>query len=280
MKTNDIPDWQDVERRAVSLIDKGHMLQELGQHADAFACFDEAVTISLSLSEQSDPVALVLSQALDNKANSLVELGRVNEAIRCYDGAIQVHEGFVRGHGTPKDMRELALSMMNKGRARMLLDHYDQAHECFDLAELSLARYGQFDDYARLVHNVADLLFRQGRFEAAVERYEAALYMWEEFWQPSPDPTDYPKSEYAYTLCCRADALRHLGRREEALESTTRAISLQRAEMNLRNHPQVREELAETLKLRGDIFAEQGDATRAEECFREAASLGREPNAR
>jgi tetratricopeptide (TPR) repeat protein len=249
------------------------MLQQLAQEAEAFACFDEAVRICRPLSEKSDAVALVLSQALDNKANALVELGRMNEALRCYDDAIQIHEGFVRGSGTPKDMREMAISMMNKGRARMLLNHHEKAQECFDLAEPSLAQYGQCDDYARLVQNVADLLFRQGRYEAAVERYDAALYFWEDFWPLSPETKDDPKSEYAHTLCCKADAFRHLGQLEEAFDATDRAIPLHRAALNLTNGPREREDLAGALKQHGDILSELGRAGEAQDFFREASNL-------
>jgi len=134
MNADQVPNWEGVEGQAVSLIDRGHLFQRLGQNEEALMSFDKAVAICHPISDKSDPVALVLAQALDNKANALVDLGRLPEAVLCFDQAIQVHNGFVRGDGTWQDVREIAVSVMNKGRALMLLGRNDEARACFEQA--------------------------------------------------------------------------------------------------------------------------------------------------
>jgi hypothetical protein len=62
-----------------------------------------------------------------------VNLGRGDPLFR---QAIQVHEGFVRGDGTWQDVREIAVTMMNKGRALMLLGIANGPKKRKDLAEL------------------------------------------------------------------------------------------------------------------------------------------------
>lgn len=44
------PDWQDVERQGVALIDKGILLTGLGDRVGAFASFDKAVSICRPIS--------------------------------------------------------------------------------------------------------------------------------------------------------------------------------------------------------------------------------------
>jgi len=66
MSKSESADWQDVERRGVTLIDKGHQFQQLGCDEDALASFDKAVTICLSMAEAPEPVELIHAQALDN----------------------------------------------------------------------------------------------------------------------------------------------------------------------------------------------------------------------
>jgi hypothetical protein len=87
MNADESPHWPEVERQAVSLIDKGILLTGPGDHAGAFASFDKAVSICRRISDKSDPVALILAQALDNKARSLIDLGRSAEAVPCFDEA-------------------------------------------------------------------------------------------------------------------------------------------------------------------------------------------------
>src|ERR1019366_1510784 len=130
MNANSRENWQDVERRTVSLIDKGHMLQRLGQNSEALASFDKAVTICRGMSDKSDSVALILAQALDNKASALMDLNRLAEAVPFFDEAIQVHEGIVRGDGREQDVREIAISVMNKGLALMRLGRSEEALAC------------------------------------------------------------------------------------------------------------------------------------------------------
>jgi tetratricopeptide (TPR) repeat protein len=107
--------------RGVALIDKGILLTGLGDHERALTSFDKAVSICRPISEKFDPVALILAQALDNKARSLIDLGRSGEAVPCFEEAIQVHEGIVRGEGTQQDVREIATSVRIVSHPRLLI---------------------------------------------------------------------------------------------------------------------------------------------------------------
>jgi tetratricopeptide (TPR) repeat protein len=262
MNADQMPNWEDVEKHAVSLIDKGHILQRLGQDAEALAAFDKAATICRPLSGQIERIDLVLSQALDNKGNALVDLGQTARSLACFDEAIQ--------RGTCKQMWGIAISMMNRGRALMLLGENERALDCLEWARQDLASWGSMDDFARVLLNIGEVQFRQGRFLTALEEYDAARFCWEEHFLDDPDA---PKSDYAYTFYCKADALLRLGRRHEALESCDRSIALQRAAVNHTNGPREREDLAGAVTVRGRILNKLGHTKQAQACFREAAKL-------
>jgi tetratricopeptide (TPR) repeat protein len=198
------PDWQDVERRGIGLIDKGILLAELRDHGGALTSFDNAISICLPISDKSDPVALILAQALDNKARSLMDLGRSAEAVPCFDEAIQVHEGIVRGGGTGQDVCEIAISVMNKGLALMHLDRNDDALACFEQALDGFEQCGSDSDLALAYANCGDLFFRQDRFDEALRALEKSVAVWEHLTAGAPDAS---KTDYAYALFSRADVL-------------------------------------------------------------------------
>jgi len=263
------PDWQDVERQGVSLIDKGILLTRLGDHKEALASFDKAVSICRPIFEKSDPVALILAQALDNKARALMDLGRPAEAIPCFDESIHVHEGIVRGEGSPRDIREIAVSVMNKGLALMHLNRNDDdALACFEQALEGFEKCGSGSDAARALTNCGDLFFRQDRFEEALAALEKSLVLWEAAYQP-----DASKSDHAYALFSRADVLLQLGRYQEALDSSDRSIDIFRTVVSHANGPGEREDLADSLKLHGQVLTKLGRVKEADECFREAEKL-------
>jgi tetratricopeptide (TPR) repeat protein len=270
MNANAKPDWQNVERQGVALIDKGILLTGLGDHAGALTSFDKAVLICRPISEKSDPVALILAQALDNKARSLIDLGRSAEAVPCFDEAIQVHEGIVRGEGTVQDVREIATSVMNKGLALMHLDRNDDALACFEQALNGFEECGSDADVALGLANCGDLFLRQDRFDDALEALGKSVAVWEDVAACAPDAS---KSDYAYALFSRADVLLHLGRYQEALDSSDRSVAIFRTVVSHASRPKAREDLADALKLHGGVLTKLGRIKEADECFREAKEL-------
>jgi tetratricopeptide (TPR) repeat protein len=270
MNADQVPNWESVERQAVSLVDDGHRFQRLGQDEKALASFDKAVTICRGMSEKSDPVALALAQALDNKGNALVELERLVEAIPCFDEAIRIHEGFVRGDGTPQDVREIAVTVMNKGLALMLLGRNDEARACLERAIDGFERCGSREDYCRAWLNNAELYIRQKRFREALPAIDEAIAAWEDVISDKPGTLN---ADYVYTLYCRADVLLNLGCCQEALDFSDRAIALNRAMVEAANGPKEREDLAVAVNLRGDVLTKLGRTDEAQDCFREAAQL-------
>jgi len=268
------PDYAEnlrhVDRRAVSLIDKGILFRQRGKNEMALASFDKAVTICRPLSDKSDPVALVLAQALDNKARSLMDLDRTAEAIPCFDEAIRVHEGIVCGDGTEQDVHEIAISVMNKGLALMRLGNSEEALACFERALDGFRRSESNEDAARALLNCGELYIRQGRLDAALAAYNEALASWEAVIDDEPDGT---MADYAYTLYGKADVLHCLERYGEALDLTDRSIALHRAVLKHANGPSERETMAVAVNLRGHILTKMGRSKEAQECFREAAQL-------
>lgn len=168
-----------VVRRTVSLIDNGRVYSRLGLPTKALACFEKAVAICRHLSAKSDLVALSLAQALDNKANALVDLERVSQAIPVYQEAIQIQENNRHGDGEPEEIRDMAISVMNQGRAFMLQGLYDEARDCFQRAIASFRACGTCQDLALLLVNYGDLSFRQGNLDEAVAVLSESVAAWE-----------------------------------------------------------------------------------------------------
>jgi tetratricopeptide (TPR) repeat protein len=270
MNADNAENWEGVERQAVSLIDKGILLRGLGQDDAALASFEKAVTTCRAVSDESDPVALVLAQALDNKARALMDLERVAEAIPCFDEAIRVHEGIVRGEGTEQDVREIAISMMNKGLALMRLGRSEEALTCFEQALDGFRQCESDEDAARVLLNCGELYIRQNRLDEALSAYDESLAGWEAVAGDEPDDA---MADYAYTLYGKADVLHRLERHGEALDLSDRSIALHRTVMNHANGPRERKTLAEAVNLRGHILTKLGRTSEAQECFREAARL-------
>jgi tetratricopeptide (TPR) repeat protein len=270
MNAEEVPNWEDVETQAVSLIDSGRLSQRLGQNEEAFASFDKAVTICRPVSEKSDAVALVLAQALDNKANALMDLDRLAEAVPCFDEAIQVHEGIVRGDGTWQDVHEIAITVMNKGRALMLLGRSEEALACFEQALDGFERCESDEDAVSTVLNCGYRFTRQVGLDEALAAYSKSLSVWEAVTVDEPDAT---MADYAYTLYGKADVLHRLERYGEALDLSDRSIALHRTVVDHVNGPRERKTMAEAVNLRGHILTKLGRTEEAQECFREAAQL-------
>jgi tetratricopeptide (TPR) repeat protein len=270
MSKSESADWQDVERRGTTLIDKGHQFQQLGCDEDALASFDKAVTICRNTAEAPEPIKLICAQALDNKARALMDLKRLDEALPCFDEAIQVHEGIVRGDGTGQDVREIAVSVMNKGLVLMRLGRNTEALACFERAIDCFEQCQSGEDYARAWLNCGELYARQNRFDQAVAAFDESAAAWEAATAFKPDAA---KADYAYTLFSKADVLRHIRRYHEALELCDRSIAIHRTVVSRANGPRQRKDLAEALNLRGHILTDLGHTKEAQECFREAARL-------
>ena len=268
MNENESRRWQEVEKRAASLIDKGQLLQSLGQNEEALACFEVAVAITRGARDRSDSVALMLPQALDNKGSALMDLDRLTEALICYDEAIQVHRGIVGHDGTWNDTREIALSIMNKGLALMRLGRHEEATE--DLARVFLNLGEVF--VRRDALNLAGTCLRDSIYHWQLAAWEAATGQPADThstqllecvdWDTASDAvieeqSDAFKADYAYTLYAWADVEQREGKYQQAVDHVDSAIAYQRAIIGHVPCPKVREDLIESVKLRGRILANQ-----------------------
>jgi len=257
MNANDERNVESVIRQTVSLIDNGRIYSRLGQPTKALACFVKAVAICRPLSAHSDLVTFSLSQALDNQANALVDLERVTEAIPVYEQAIQIHENNRHGDGEPEEIREMAISVMNQGRAFMLQGLHDEARECFQRAIADFWDCGTCEDLALGLVNYGDLCFRQGNLNEAVAVFSKSVAAWQTV---VANGFEEWKVEYSYSLFSLADVFFRLGCYRDALEFAQRAAVIQRDILNYTNDPQDRNDLRDILKLCGDILNKLGEA--------------------
>jgi tetratricopeptide (TPR) repeat protein len=175
MSTYDSQDWRHVVEQTTALIDEGREHERTGRYEAALARFDEGVNLCRHSSSKSDEVALALAQVLDNKGCALMDLERLIEAVFCFDEAIEIHEGFVRGDGSGQDVREIAVSEMNKGLALMRLGRNDEARGFFERAIDGFERCESRGDSARAWLNNAELYIRQKRFSEALPAINEAL---------------------------------------------------------------------------------------------------------
>jgi len=263
-------EWQEVERRGVSLIDKGITERELGLHEEALTTFNKAIDVSRSVSHESDPVARILAHALDNKARSLMDLGRPAEAIPCFDEAISVQEGVVGGDRTWRAIREIAVSVMNKGAALAQLSRDEDALDCFECALDGFRQCESAEDAARALINCGNLYFRRLRFDEALAMLDEsqAILGAETAYEPEAS-----KVVYAYALASKAHLLLALERYHEACDLCDRSLGILRAVVSYANGPGEREDLGDTLELHGQILTALGRVKEAAECFREAEEL-------
>lgn len=271
MNERELQDWEQiVVEQTTELIDKGREHQRNGRYEEALERFDYAVNLCRPVSDKSDEVALALAQALDNKGRALMDLERLIEAVFCFDEAIEIHEGFVRGDGEWQDVREIAVSAMNKGLALMRLRRDDEARVSIERAIDGFERCGSRDDFARAWLNNAELYIRQKRFAEALPAIDEALAAWEAEAGGQPGASN---EDCVYALFCRADVLFNLGRYQEALEFADCSFPLQRIIVEQGNDPQELVNLIKALELRGSILTKLGQTKDAEKCFREAGSL-------
>jgi tetratricopeptide (TPR) repeat protein len=162
---------------------------------------------------------------------------------------------------------------MNKGLALMRLGRNDESLACFERALDGFDECESNEDAARALTNCGDLYFRQGRFEEALTALEKSVTLWEAV---TAYDVDASKSDHAYSLFSKADMLLHLGRFQQALASSEHCLAIQRAVRGHANGSQQRNDLADALKLHGEILTKLGRVDGAEECLREAAQLKRQ----
>lgn len=172
---------------------------ELGRKDEAVEAFDE----SLKLNPDD-------AEGWQWKASLLTEMKRYNESLEAYDKAIEL---------TPEnDTKDLALNWFSKGWA---LNKTGRQEEARAALQKSLEYYDQ-----AILKNAGDIsllqqkgmaLFELGRYDDAIEVYDQVL-------------TDSHDIEFSATKTSarigKGDALRALGKNEEAISAYNKAIEL------------------------------------------------------
>jgi tetratricopeptide (TPR) repeat protein len=106
---------------------KGHALDDLGNHEEAIQCYDKALELDSNH-----------AIAWNNKGFALAKLGKYNEAIQCYDKTLELdsnhaiawnNKGFALGYPTA-----IARAWNNKGLALENLGNHEEALQCYDKA--------------------------------------------------------------------------------------------------------------------------------------------------
>ncbi|HEY1661709.1 MAG TPA: tetratricopeptide repeat protein [Verrucomicrobiae bacterium] len=247
-----LPDADAVIRQATSLIEKGGLFTVLGDNNAALASYDRAIETCRPLSGKVDKVAVLLSQALDNKGSVLLDLGRPADTILAFEQAIHIYSDNVRGEGNDYDAQEIAISIMNCGRAYMLLGRFDEAKEYLERAVTAFDAIGSPENLALAIVNLGDLYFHQGDLKESLTMLQRSVEIWESI---SPFWPDTHKYEFAYALFAKADVLFRLGFYDEALESLGRCAKILGAIVEITNQTSDRHDLADAMELRDKILA-------------------------
>jgi protein O-GlcNAc transferase len=234
---------------AAALVGRGNMLRKQRRHAEALACYEQAIALkgdhveaflqrgnalqalgAFAQAVASYEAAIALkpdeADAFYNRGIALKELGRLDEAVASYEAAIALKPGY-------------PLAFNNRGNALQLLKRFEQALSSYDraialkpdyidalynrgIALQALGRFAEacasYDRVIALVPDSADTFNKRGNALAALDRLDEALASYERAIALAP--------RYAEAFSNRGNALRLLGRVEEALASFERTIAL------------------------------------------------------
>ncbi len=178
---------------------KAFILTELDRKEEALAAFNEAIG--------QNPEDIGNWQW---KASLLVEMKRYNESLEAYDKAIEL--------AAENNTEELAQTWFSKASA---LNKTGRMEEATDAFQRSLKLYDE-----AIAENPGDvsLLESKGRVLFNLERYDEAIAIYDHILETAPSVE--PRLTQITTWIARGDALRALGRNEEALEEYNNAIDL------------------------------------------------------
>jgi predicted TPR repeat methyltransferase len=195
----------------------GAALQDLGQPEAALESYETAVRL--------DPR---YGLAWNNRGNTLRRLGRLPEALDSYERALAQHanspEAWCHRAIVLNDLGRHADAAASADRALALRPAYADALQALGNALQALERFGDavqaYDRALALAHPIRQpeiwcargaALKKSGELEAALASYEQALLL---------------RSDYALAEHYRANVLRALGRREDAVQAYRRARDL------------------------------------------------------
>jgi predicted TPR repeat methyltransferase len=195
----------------------GAALQDLGQPEAALDSYETAVRL--------DPR---YGLAWNNRGNTLRRLGRLPEALDSYERALAQHanspEAWCHRAIVLNDLGRHADAAASADRALALRPAYADALQALGNALQALERFGDavqaYDRALALAHPIRQpeiwcargaALKKSGELEAALASYEQALTL---------------RSDYALAEHYRANVLRALGRREDAVQAYWRARDL------------------------------------------------------
>jgi predicted O-linked N-acetylglucosamine transferase (SPINDLY family) len=236
-----------------------------------------------------------LLQAAPQHRDALHQLGTVCvQTQRAEEGIALIRESLRIDAAQPAAHMHLAIALRRLGRAHEAIACFDQALVLRpDLAEALYNRGNALADLGKLEEAVADLekaLHLKPQFLAALgrlsellvqlARYPEALIRFAQIVQQVPEDDSTP----CELLTLRGNALRELGRAEEALGSFERALRLDQDSAllwndrglvlrDLKRIDEALESIARSLRLApefAEAFSNQGDALRDAQRFAEA----------
>ena len=192
----------------------GLALEALERFSEALACYDQAIHL------RSD-----YAEAFNNKGVALHAVQRYDEAIDSFGRAISIQADYAQA------FYNRGLALHASGRLDEALANFDtaigikadyaqawnnrgvvlQAQSRWAEAAQSYAAAAQKPGFAQAHYNLGNALSTLGRFEAAIESYDAAIAL---------------QADFAHVFNNRGLALQELGRSAAALQSYDAAIAV------------------------------------------------------
>lgn len=163
---------------ADALAERGKALSRLNRHAEALACFDEALALEQRVRDQRRDVELSLAHAdtFADKGLALSNAGRREEGAACYQTALTVYR---RGWSNGEDEagRGVAITLFNIGESERSAGRFPEAIASYDEAlEIHNRRSkGQCRDAVVVLTGKSKALYGLNEFEAALLAARTAI---------------------------------------------------------------------------------------------------------
>lgn len=168
--------YEYVNTFALTLVDKGNALVQLGRLEEAAACYDVVIANRRQLVGEYGRAELAgdIGQALVNKGVMLRGLGRFDEALACLDEAARLLREQVEGRGRHELANELAKALVNMGNVYTNTDRYPAAVDCYSEAIRIRRRLVEQQQRTDLADELALVLLNCGAAQMLLDRLDEA----------------------------------------------------------------------------------------------------------
>lgn len=204
-----------LERRPAQLSDD--LVAAVKREADQLLGID--ATRSLEAGELLEQIAAINGNSAHEALALLAQANACNIGLARYEQSILLYDRAAEIYHTQNKGVEAAIAQIGKLYALANLGRYEEAITTGEWAGQVLRQHSQWLQLAKLTSNLAITHGRRGEDAVALDLFDQALELYRQI--------DLGDSPYVARLCfSRAIVLRNLGRFEESIEASHRAIDL------------------------------------------------------